>query len=117
MFESIAAPVFEASEEDKYVNFTPLANELGHTDLRVVWIHQSAYCHPSLAGAQTHLAFDASEAEPTLKDTHEYTGDVRAEVALLLLMASDGFNRFIAGCPWTVALDDLGQRIKAAVGA
>ena len=73
--------------------------------------------HPSLAGTQAYLAVDASETEPTIEDAHEYTGDVRAEVALLLLIASDGFNKFIAGCPWTAALDDLGQGLKAAVGA
>lgn len=99
------------------MNFTPLAVELGHTDLKVAWLHQSAYCHPSLSGAEIYLALDASEAEPTLKGTYEYPGDVRAEVALLLLVASDGFNRFIAGCPWTAALHDLGQEVRAAVGA
>jgi hypothetical protein len=116
VFDSIEASRFDPSSQDRNLHFGTLASEMGQADLHVAWMHESSYCHPSLSGAQFYAEVSG---DGSLQLLHEapHVGDVRAEVAVILLVASDGFSRFVQGPDWSQELKKLTDELRVAISA
>lgn len=114
VFDAIEASHFDPSSQDRNLHFGNLASAMGQADLHVAWMHESSYCHPSLSGAQIYI--DVS-GDGRLLLLHEAprVGDVRAEVAVILLVASEGFSRFVRHPDWSHELQKLTDELRVAI--
>ena len=110
----LLSPTANGSLEDTNLNFTHLCRRFGQQDLLVAWLHESMASHPSLASAMPFLPDLPLEEPVTLpRGVRPSTG--REQVALLLLFASDGFNKFLTGAPWIRDLANLEERFRLAL--
>ncbi len=109
-------PPASGSREDTNLNFTHLCRRLGQQNMFVAWLHESMTSHPSLASATPFLP-DLPLDEPVTAQPGIGPNTGREQVALLLIFASDGFNKFLAGTPWTGDLTSLEERFRDALAA
>lgn len=115
VFDDLLSPAVSGSTEDVNLHFTNLARELGQSNLLAAWLHETATCHPSLASASRYTRTWPGDETSDLGAAPEPPTSGRAQAALLLLMATEEFNEFLVGAPWTDELAGLERRFAEAV--
>ncbi len=116
LFAEILDPPAPGSAEDVNVNFTHLALAKGERNLLAAWLHETSFSHPSFSSAQRYLVtlpgVDQADIERVVvPDTNTQ------QVALLLLLATGAFHRFLTGEPWAAQLAQLESRFVSALRA
>lgn len=116
LIDSLLDPSATGSRENTNLHIKHLTQQLGQQNVLVAWLHETATCHATLSSAGRYISTWPGEDTrgPVSGDAPESGKD---QVALLLLLASDGFNKFLVEAPWTEQLADLERRLVEAVRA
>lgn len=113
LIEGLLSPAATGSHEDTNLHVAHLARRLGQRNLLVAWLHETATCHANLSSASRYVAtWPGNEANGVAEVAVPDSG--KDQIALLLLLASDGFSRFLVGTPWQPQLVDLERRFREA---
>lgn len=116
LIEGLLDPSATGSPENTNLPVKHLAERLGQQNVFVAWLHETATCHASLTSASRYVAtWPGAETRGLASGEPLESGE--DQVALLLLLATDGFNIFLVDAPWTDQLIDLERRFKEALMA
>lgn len=101
-----------SSPEDRYLAFKHLCDRYEQPALYVAWLTETAFCHPSYSSAVAYTkGGDSLERTGLLSQVDGRPADTGPTVAVLLLIASQGFQRLFIGAPWADKLKDLETRL------
>lgn len=114
LIEELVSPAVNGSTEDTNIHVTNLSLRLGQPNLLVAWLHETATCHASLSSASRYMATWPTDEPIDLTDVL-IPQSGKDQLALLLLLASDGFNQFLTGMPWKHQLIELERRFGEAL--
>ena len=114
LIDSLLDPPATGSREDANLHIKHLTQRLAQPNVLVAWLHETATCHATLSSASRYVSTWPGEETKGLA-----VGDAaqsgKDQIALLLLLASDGFNNFLVGAPWTDQLADLERQFAEEV--
>jgi hypothetical protein len=97
-----------SSPEDRYLAFKHLCDRYEQPALYVGWLTETGFCHPSYSGAVAYTkGGDSLEGTGLLSQVDRRPADTEPTVAVLLLIASQGFQRLLIGASWADKLRDL----------
>jgi len=115
IFREILDPPVEGSKEDTNLHFTNRMRRDDQPNLLVAWLAETMVSHPSLSSASPYLGTPQEPRVAVGALAAASSDSNKTQVALLLLLASGGFNRFLEGHPWAEALERMEARFGEAV--
>jgi hypothetical protein len=101
----------DPSPQETYLKFAHQCKKYGFSEIMVAWLAETAACHPSLLSADSYIE-ESQDARVFLKESKKAGNTSSAPAfSIFLLMASNAFNQFIKGQPWTAELARIEQKM------
>ncbi len=114
LIDDLLDPPATGSPENTNLHIKHLTQRLGQPNVLVAWLHETATCHATLSSASRYVStWPGEEAKGLAMGEAAESGS--DQITLLLLLASDGFNNFLVGAPWTDELAGLERLFAEAV--
>lgn len=104
LFDPILNSSIPSSPEMTYLAFKHLCDRYDQSDLFVAWLLETSHSHPSFSSAVAYTEGESIEELVLTDGSADFPSSDDEVVALMMLIASQGFNRLIVGSPWTTVL-------------
>lgn len=112
----ILAVEIPKSPEFTNLAFKHLCERYDEPGLYVAWLLETWHSHASYASAIAYVEGDGTAEGTELQiEAVDHPRTTAAIVATLLYVASVGFNKILKGPPWTGRLDEVHERLAAAI--